>query len=91
MKRQCLGKMSKAAVRFFNKRMRALSIQTRELITTRKRFSKGNKITLVFKSRQGVDRFIGGASWFWLKYSVTKLYRRLRKIASLYREGLPSG
>ena len=62
VKRQCLDKTSEAAARLFTKRTRVLSIQTRELITTRKRFSKGDKITLVFKSRQGVYRFIGGAS-----------------------------
>ena len=70
MDRQGLDKASEAAIRLFTKRTRTLSIQTHELKTTRKRFSKLYKITLVFKCRQGVDRFIGGASWFWLKYTV---------------------
>ena len=86
-----MDKASEAATRLFTKRTWALSIQTRELITTRKRFSKLYKITLVFKSRQGVDRFIGGASWFWLKYTVTMVYRRPRESTSLDREYLPSG
>ena len=59
--------------------------------STRKRFSKLYKITLVFKSRQGVDRFIGGANWFWLKYTVMKVYRRPREIFSLDIERLPRG
>ena len=71
MEHQCLDKASKAATWLFTKRARALSIQTRELKIMKKRFNKLYKITLVFKSRQGVDRFIGGASWFWLKYTVT--------------------
>ena len=66
-----MDKASEATTRLFTKHAWALSIQTRELITTRKRFSKLYKITLVFKSRQGVDRFIGGASWFWLKDTIT--------------------
>ena len=90
MERQSLDKASEVAIRLFTKRAWALSIQTHELITTRKRFSKLYKITLVFKSRQGVDRFIGGVSWFWLKYTVTKVYRRPREIFSLYRERFPS-
>ena len=49
------------------------------------------KITFAFKSRQGVDKFIRGANWLWLKYTVTLLYRRPREIASLNREHLPSG
>ena len=70
MEHQCLDKASEVATWLFTKRTRALSIQTRELKTTRKRFSKLYKVTLVFKSRQSVDGFIGGASWFWLKYTV---------------------
>ena len=66
-----MDKASKAATRLFTKRAWALSIQTRELKSTRKRFNKLYKITLFFKSRQGVDRFIGGANWIWLKYTVT--------------------
>ena len=49
------------------------------------------KVTFVFKSRQGVDRFIGGASWIWLKYTITKVYMRPREISSLDRERLSSG
>ena len=86
-----MDKASEAATRLFIKGAWALSIQTHELITTRKRFSKLYKITLVFKSRQGVDRFIRGANWVWLKYTVTKVYRRPRKISSLDRERLSSG
>ena len=91
MELEGLDKASEAATRLFTKRAWVLSIQTRELITTRKRFNKLYKITLVFKSRQGVDRFNGGASWIWLKYTVTMVYMRLREIFSLDRERLPSG
>ena len=66
-----LDKVSEAATRLFAERAWALSIETHELISTRKRFSMLYKITLVFKSKQGVDRFIGWASWIWLKYTVT--------------------
>ena len=85
-----MDKASEVATWLFTKRTRALSIQTRELKTTRKGVSKLYKITLAFKSGQGVDRFIGGASWFWLKYTITEVYRRPRKITSLDRERLPS-
>ena len=71
MERQCLDKAREAVTWLFTKCTRALNIQTCELKTMMNRFSKLYKITLVFKSRQGVDRFIGGASWFWLKYTVT--------------------
>ena len=91
MERQCFDKASEAATRLFTKCAWALSIQTCELITTRKGFIKLYKITLILKSRQGVDRFIRGASWFWLKYTVTKVYRRPREISSLDRECLLSG
>ena len=84
-----MDKSSEAATWLLTKRTRALSIQTRELKTTRKRFSKMYKVALVFKSRQGVDRFIGGVSWFWLKYSVTELDRRPRKVTRMDRECLP--
>ena len=70
--------MSEAATGILAKRAWALSIQTRELISTRKRFSKLYKITLPFKSRQSIDRFIRGASWLWLKYTIALVYRRLR-------------
>ena len=46
-----MDKVSEAATRLFVERAWALSIETRELISTRKRFSKLYKITLVFKSR----------------------------------------
>ena len=82
--------MGKAATGLLAEHARALSIKTRELISTSKRFNTLYKITLAFKSGQGVDRFIKGASWFWLKYTVTKVYRRPRKIISLDRERLPS-
>ena len=62
MERHGLDKVSEAATRLFAERVWALSIETRELISTRKRFSKLYKITFTFKSGQGVDRFIGGAS-----------------------------
>ena len=78
--------MSEAATRLFAERVWTLSIETRELISMRKRFSKLYKITLVFKSRQGVDRFIRGANWIWLKYTITMVYRRPREIFSLDRE-----
>ena len=64
MDRQSLDKVSEAATRLLAKCAWALSIETREFTSTRKRFNKLYKITLVFKSRQGVDRFIGGANWF---------------------------
>ena len=86
-----MDKVSEAATWLFTKHMRALSIQTRELKTTRKGVSKQYKITLAFKNRQGVDRSIRGASWFWLKYSVTELDRRPRKVTRLDRECLPGG
>ena len=91
MDRHGLDKMSEAATGLLAEHAWALSIKTRELISTRKRFSKLYKITLAFKSRQGVDRFIRGSSWLWLKYTITLMYRRPRKIASLYKEHLPSG
>ena len=53
--------------------------------------SKLYKITLAFKNGQGVDRSIGGASWFWLKYTVIVVYGRPRKITKLDREGLSGG
>ena len=59
-----LDKASETATRLFAKRAWALSIETRELITMRKRFIKLYKITIVFKNRQCVNRFIRGASWF---------------------------
>ena len=90
MERKCLDKASETTTRLFTKRTRALSIQTRELKTTRKGVSKLYKITLVFKNGQGVNRFIGGASWFWLKYTVTVVYGRPRKISRLDRECLSS-
>ena len=57
----------------------------------RKGVSKLYKITLAFKNGQGVDRSIGGASWFWLKYTVSVVYGRPRKITKLDREYLPGG
>ena len=57
-----MDKMGKAATRLLAEHAWALSIKTHELISTRKRFSKLYKITLAFKSRQGVDRFIRKAS-----------------------------
>ena len=69
----------------------ALSIKTRELISTNKGFSTLYKITFAFKSRHSVDRFIKEASWLWLKYTVALVYRRPREIANLYRERLSSG
>ena len=57
----------------------------------RKGVSKLYKITLAFKNGQGVDRSIGGANWFWLKYTVTVVYGRPRKITRLDRECLPGG
>ena len=57
----------------------------------RKGFNKLYNVTFAFKNRQRVDRFIGGASWLWLKCTIALVYRRPRKIASLYREGLSSG
>ena len=91
MEHQCLDKASEATTRLFTKCTRALSIQTRELKTTRKGVSKLFKITLAFKNGQGVDRSIGGASWIWLKYTVTVVYGRPRKITRLDRECLPGG
>ena len=86
-----MDKMSEAATGLLAEHAWALSIQTRELKTTKKGVSKVYKITLVFKSGHGVDRFIKGASWFWLKYTVTVVYGRLRKITRLDREGLSGG
>ena len=63
MDRQDLDKMSEAATRLLTEHAWVFSIKTRELISTRKRFSKLYKITLTFKSRQSVDRFIRRASW----------------------------
>ena len=60
--RQGLDKMSEAATELLSEHAWALSIKTHEFISMRKRFSKLYKITLPFKSRQGVDRSIGGAS-----------------------------
>ena len=60
MERQCLDIVSEAAASLLTERMGTLGIKTRELISTIKRFSKLHKITFVFKSRQGVDRFIRG-------------------------------
>ena len=91
MDRQGLDKMSEAATGLLAKHAWALSIKTRELISMRKRFSKLYKITLAFKSRQGVDKFIRRASWLWLKYTVALVYGRPREIASLYRERLLNG
>ena len=91
MDSQDLGKMGEAATGLLAEHAWALSIKTRELISTRKRFSKLYKVTFAFKSRQRVDRFIGEASWLWLKYTIALVYRRPREIASLYKEGLPSG
>ena len=73
-----MDKANEAATGLLFEHAWALSIKTRELISTRKRFSKLYKITLAFKSRQGVDRFIRGVSWLWLKYTVTLVYRRPR-------------
>ena len=78
MDRQGLDKMGEAATGLLAEHAWALNIKTHELISTRKRFSKLYKITLAFKSRQGVNRFIKGASWFWLKYIVALVYRRPR-------------
>ena len=86
-----MHKIGEAATGLLAEHVWALSIKTYELISTRKRFSKLYKITLVFKSRQGIDRFIRGANWLLLKYTVALVYRRPREIASLYREHLPSG
>ena len=91
MERQCLDKCSEATAGLFTKHTRTLSIQTREIKTMKKGVSKLYKITLAFKNGQSVDRFIGGASWFWLKYSVTELDRRPRKVTRLDRECLPCG
>ena len=55
---QGLDKMSETAIGLLTEHSWALSIKTRELISMRKRFSKLYKITLAFKSRQSVDRFI---------------------------------
>ena len=63
MDHQGLDKVSEATTRLLAEHAWALSIETRELISTRKRFNKLYKITLAFKSRQGVDRFIRRASW----------------------------
>ena len=82
--------MGEATTGFLAEHAWALSIKTRELISTSKRFSTLYKVTFAFKSRQRVGRFIRGASWLWLKYTVALVYRRLREIASLYIEGLPS-
>ena len=78
MDRQGLDKMGEAVTGLLAEHAWALSIKTRELISTRKRFSKLYKITLTFKSRQSVDIFIRGASWLWLKYTIALVYRRLR-------------
>ena len=91
MDRQGLDKMGEAATGLLAEQAWALNIKTCEFISTRKRFSTLYKVTFAFKSRQRVDRFIRGANWLYLKYTVALVYRRLREIASLYREGLPSG
>ena len=91
MDRQGLDKIDEAATRLLVEHAWALSIKTHELISTRKRFSKLYKITLTFKSRQGVDRFIRGANWLWLKYTVALVYKRPKEIARLDREYLPGG
>ena len=59
---QDLDKMGKAVTGLLIEHTWVLSIKTHELISMRKRFSKLYKITLSFKSRQGVDRFIRGAN-----------------------------
>ena len=84
-----MDKCSEATAGLFTKRTRTLSIQTLELKTTRKGVSKLYKITLAFKNGQGVDRSIRGVSWIWLKYIVTVVYGRPRKISRLDRECLP--
>ena len=81
-------KRGEAAIGLLVEHVWALSIKTRELISTRKRFSKLYKITLAFKNRQSVDRSIRGASWIWLKYTVTVVYGRPKKIFRLDRECL---
>ena len=63
VERQCLDIVSEAAASLLTEHAGTLSIETRELISIRKRFSMLYKITLIFKTRQGVDRFIRGASW----------------------------
>ena len=83
-----MDKVSEATTWRFTKRTRALSIETHELISTRKRFNKLYKITLTFKSRQSVDRFIRGASWIWLKYTVTMVYRRDQGIFLVWTENV---
>ena len=60
---QGLDKMGKAATGLLVEHAWALSIKTRELISMRKGFSTLYKVTFAFKSRQGVDRFIRGATW----------------------------
>ena len=57
-----MDKMSEVVIELLVEHTWALSIKTCELISMRKRFNKLYKITLAFKSRQGVDRFIRGAS-----------------------------
>ena len=91
MERQSLDKIGEAITGLLAEHVQALSIKTYELIYMSKGFSTLYKITLAFKSRQRVDRFIRRVSWLWLKYIVALLYRRPREIASLYRERLPSG
>ena len=83
--------MGKVGTGFLAEHVWTLSIKTHELISMRKGFSKLYKVTFAFKSRQRVDRFIGGVSWLWLKYTIALVYRRPRKIANLYRNGLLSG
>ena len=73
-----MDKMGEAATGLLAEDALALNIKTRELISTRRRFSKLYKITLTFKSRQGIDRFIRRASWVWLKYTVALVYKRPR-------------
>ena len=48
---QDLDKVSEAATGLLAERAWALSIETHEIISTKKRFSKLYKITLAFKSR----------------------------------------
>ena len=91
MDRQGLDKIGEVATGLLAEHAWALSIKICELIFTRKEFSTLYKVTFAFKSRQRVDRFIGGTSWFWLKYTIALVYRRPREIASLYKEGLSSG
>ena len=91
MDRQGLDKIGEAATGLLAEHAWALSIKTHELISMRKGFSKLYKVTFAFKNRQRVDRFIRGTKWLWLKYTVALVYKRPRKIASLYRESLPSG